>query len=107
MEMSLITANVSADFLTPPDVPPWDERKQLFAQPLRHAAPDILGLQEVTPRQFAFWQAQLPEFTALTVSPSNPDPVLLAAWRAKYGAFGFDTIPSPFEIILFLSQRSV
>jgi endonuclease/exonuclease/phosphatase family metal-dependent hydrolase len=99
--MNLITANVSADFLTPPGVPPWDERKHLFAQALCDAAPDILGFQEVTPRQFAFWQAQLPEFTALTVSPDNPDPGLLAAWRAKYGPFGFDAIPSPYEIILF------
>jgi endonuclease/exonuclease/phosphatase family metal-dependent hydrolase len=101
MELTIITSNVSADFLTPPGVPPWEERKVLYAQALRQATPDILGFQEVTPRQFAFWQAQLPEFTALTVSPSNPEPVLLAAWQAKYRSFGFDTIPSPYEIILF------
>jgi endonuclease/exonuclease/phosphatase family metal-dependent hydrolase len=101
MEMNIITSNVSADFLTPPGVPPWDERKQLYAQVLQHAAPDILGFQEVTPRQFAFWQAQLPQFTALTVSPANPDPALLAVWQAQYGSFGFDAIPSPYEIMLF------
>jgi endonuclease/exonuclease/phosphatase family metal-dependent hydrolase len=101
MEMKIITSNVSADFLTPPGVPPWEERKELYAQVLRHAAPDILGFQEVTPRQFAFWQAQLPQFTALTISPSNPDPALLAVWQAKYGRLGFDAIPSPYEIVLF------
>lgn len=95
MHINIITANVSADFLTPPGVPPWDERKALYAQVLRNAAPDILGFQEATPRQCAFWQAQLPLFTALTVSPTTPDPALRAIWQAKYGRFGFDTIPAP------------
>jgi endonuclease/exonuclease/phosphatase family metal-dependent hydrolase len=101
MEINVITSNISADFLRPLGVPPWDERKDLYAQTLRHASPDILGFQEVTPCQFAFLQGQLPEFTALTVSPTSPDPALLAVWQAKYGSFGFDTIPSPYEIILF------
>jgi endonuclease/exonuclease/phosphatase family metal-dependent hydrolase len=104
-EINVITSNVSADFLTPPGVPPWDERKDLYAHVLRDAMPDILSLQEVSPRQFAFWQAQLPEFTALTVSPTNPDPDMLVAWRAKYGSFGFDAIPSPYEIILFYRTK--
>jgi len=30
MEISIITSNISADFLNPPGVPSWDERKQKY-----------------------------------------------------------------------------
>lgn len=101
MEISVITSNASADFLTPPGVPTWDERKQLYAQVLRDAAPSLIGLQEVTPRQCQFLQAQLPAFTALTVPVTDPDPALVAAWQAKYAKFGLPQVPSPYEIVLF------
>jgi endonuclease/exonuclease/phosphatase family metal-dependent hydrolase len=101
MEISLITSNISADFLTPPGVPTWDERKLLYVQVLRHAQPTLMALQEVTPRQLEFLQAQLPEFAALTVPVNDPTPDLLATWQAKYAKFGLPQIPSPYEIILF------
>jgi endonuclease/exonuclease/phosphatase family metal-dependent hydrolase len=101
MEISVITSNVSADFLTPSGVPTWEDRKWLYVQVLRDADPSLIGLQEVTPRQLQFLQAQLPEFTALTVPVTNPDPDLLATWQAKYARFGLPQIPSPYEIILF------
>ena len=101
MKLSIITSNISADFLSPPGVPEWEERKQPYAAVLRIAEPDIIGLQEVSPRQLQFLQMQFPEFTALTVPVNNPAPDLLAAWQAKYQQVGFPEIPSPYEIILF------
>ena len=101
MKLSIITSNISADFLSPPGVPAWEERKFPYVDVLRNAGPDIIGLQEVTPRQLQFLQAQFAEFTALTVPVNNPTPDLLAAWQAKYQQFGFPEIPSPYEIILF------
>src|SRR6188474_2453966 len=101
MKISIITSNISADFLDPPGVPTWEERKLLFVDVLLRAEPAIIGLQEVTPRQLQFLQTQFSKFSALTVPISNPTPDLLAAWQAKYEKFGFPEIPSPYEIILF------
>jgi len=101
VEISVITSNISADFLTPPGVPTWEERKLLYAQVLRNAQPALIGLQEVTPRQLQFLRAQLPEFTALTVPVTDPDPDLLSTWQAKYARLGLPQIPSPYEIVLF------
>ena len=106
LKLSIITSNISADFLSAPGVPKWDERKLPYAEVLREAKPDIIGLQEVTPRQFEFLQTRFPEFTALTVPVDNPAPDLLAAWQAKYQQFGFPEIPSPYEIILFYRTES-
>jgi endonuclease/exonuclease/phosphatase family metal-dependent hydrolase len=104
--LSVITANIAADFLTPPGVPPWTERRQPYVQALRAADPAIIGMQEVTPRQFAFLQRQLADFGALTVPTANPDPTLLAAWREKYGAAGFMAPPDPYEVVLFYRRAS-
>ena len=106
MKLSIITSNISADFLSPPGVPAWDERKLHYVDVLRTAEPDIIGLQEVTPRQLQFLQMQFSEFTALTVPVNNPAPDLLAAWQAKYQQAGFPEIPSPYEIILFYRTRA-
>ncbi|MBE2198261.1 MAG: endonuclease/exonuclease/phosphatase family protein [Anaerolinea sp.] len=72
-----------------------------FVQALRQARPDLIGLQEVTPRQFHFLQAQLPEFTPLTVPVTDPTPEAAAVWQAKYARFGLPDIPSPYETVLF------
>lgn len=101
MEISVITANVSADFLSPPGVPIWDERKGLFVQALHSVEPDLIGLQEVTQRQRHFLQAQLPQFTALTVPVIDPDPELVSAWHDMYARFGLPNLPDPYELILF------
>ncbi|HLE28731.1 MAG TPA: endonuclease/exonuclease/phosphatase family protein [Anaerolineales bacterium] len=97
MEISLITFNVSADFLSPPNVPPWDERKALCAHALRQAQPSIIGLQEAMPRQCGFFQSQLPEFSALTVQETTADETLLQPLRQHYG---LQTIPTPYEVVL-------
>lgn len=101
MKITIITSNISADFLNPPGVPAWEERKLPYVDVLRKAEPDIIGLQEVTPRQLQFLQEQLPEFTALTVAVEDPAPDLLVIWQEKYGKFGLPLIPGPYEIILF------
>ncbi len=100
MKISIVTSNISADFLSPPGVPTWDERKLPYADVLRKAEPDIIGLQEVTPRQLQFLQTQFSEFTALTVPVNNPASDLVVTWQAKYEKHGFPNIPSPYEIIL-------
>lgn len=98
MKISIITSNVSADFLDPPS---WEERKGLLVDVLLRAEPDIIGLQEVMPRQLQFLQTQLSGFTALTVPIENPTLELLTAWQAKYEKVGLPQIPSTHEIILF------
>jgi endonuclease/exonuclease/phosphatase family metal-dependent hydrolase len=102
----VITSNCSAAFLNPPGVPSWDERKTVYAQALRQAEPTLIGLQEMTPVQLAFLEEQLPEYTSLGVSTADPDPTLLPIWQAKYGRFGFDAPPDPYEIILFYHTES-
>jgi len=101
IEINLVTSNISAHFLTPPGVPAWDDRKDLYIQALGAAEPDIIGLQEVTPTQFSFLKAELQGFGALSVHVVDPDPVMLAAWREKYARFGLDDVPSPYEIHIF------
>jgi endonuclease/exonuclease/phosphatase family metal-dependent hydrolase len=101
MDIGIITSNISADFLAPPRVPAWEDRKQLYTQVLRSAEPSLIGLQEVTPRQLTFLQAQLPEFTSLTVPIIDPDPDLITSWHNKYASYGLPEIPSPYEIVLF------
>jgi hypothetical protein len=56
VQLSIITFNIHADFLSHKDVPAWAERKALCLRALRLAQPDLSGLQEVMPRQFDFLQ---------------------------------------------------
>lgn len=100
MHLNLLTSNISAEFLSPPGVPAWDERKSHYIQALRMAQPEVMALQEVAPRQHAYLREQLPEFAALTVPVIDPAPELLSAWRAKYAAHGLPDIPSPYELVL-------
>lgn len=99
--ISVITCNVSAEFLNPPGVPAWEERKGLLARVLQQPRATLIGLQEVTPGQLQFLCEQLPEFTALTVPVTHPTAELLSAWKAKYARYGLPEIPSPYEIVLF------
>jgi len=50
------------------------------------------------PRQFEFLQSQLPEFSAITVTETTTDEVLIQAVRQNYG---LQTLPTPYEIVLF------
>jgi len=101
MEISIITSNIPADFLSPLGVPTWDKRKQQYLQVVRDADPDVIGFQEVTPRQLQYLQEQLPEFSLLSVPVIDPDPVLVTTWQTNYAKYGLDQIPNPYELILF------
>jgi mRNA deadenylase 3'-5' endonuclease subunit Ccr4 len=67
MEINLITFNMFADLeRTRPKsvwqehVPVWDERKAFCVQALHQAQPSIIGLQEVIPHQFIFFNLTSP-----------------------------------------------
>lgn len=106
MNLSVITSNISADFLSPPGVPPWDERKWAYVNLLQTARPDIIGLQEATPNQQRFLQTQLSQFTLITAPTDNPTPELVATWRAKYEKFGLPQLPNPYEIVLLYRSEA-
>jgi endonuclease/exonuclease/phosphatase family metal-dependent hydrolase len=101
MNFNVITVNISAEFLTPPGVPPWAERKQLLIEIFLEAQPTFLAIQEATSIQQTFLQAHLPHLTPLTVPVNNPDPALVVAWQAKYGKYGLPDVPNPYELMLF------
>jgi endonuclease/exonuclease/phosphatase family metal-dependent hydrolase len=103
IELTVITFNIMVDFLSWTGVPRWDERKVLCAQALRQAQPSIIGLQEVTPGQFEFLQSHLPEFSAITITETTTDETLLEPVRRQYG---LQTIPVPYEIVLFFRTEA-
>jgi endonuclease/exonuclease/phosphatase family metal-dependent hydrolase len=107
MELSVITSNISADFLSPPGVPSWDERKHRYTDFLLQASPDIIGLQEATPNQFQFLKTHLLDFSALSVPADNPTQELRTVWKQKYEKFGLPEVPSPYEILLFYRANSL
>ncbi len=86
MELGIITFNVSAAFLKPPNVPTWNERKESAAQTLSAAAASVIGLQEVTPRQFDFLSTRLSEFNAISLEETTTDEDLLEPILARFGA---------------------
>lgn len=101
MKLNVITVNISADFTSPPGVPPWEQRKGLLVQALHAAQPHLIALQEVTATQRHFLQSALTDFTMLTLPVVDPDPALLAAWHARYAAYGLPDVPNPYELLIF------
>jgi endonuclease/exonuclease/phosphatase family metal-dependent hydrolase len=79
------------------DIPSWEKRKALCVQALRLAQPDLIGLQEVMPRQFDFLQEQLAEFSALSVTETTIDEALLQPIHQHYGL----PLPARNEVVLF------
>jgi endonuclease/exonuclease/phosphatase family metal-dependent hydrolase len=109
MEINLITFNVLADLermsrmsVWHEHVPAWDERKALCVQALHQAQPSIIGLQEVMPHQFDFFQSHLPEFSVITVPDTTTDEVLLQVLRET---FNLPNIPTPHEVALFFRTQ--
>jgi endonuclease/exonuclease/phosphatase family metal-dependent hydrolase len=97
IELSVVTFNIHADFLSHKDILPWTDRKGLCVLALRQARPSLIGLQEVMPGQFDFLQEQLPEFTALSVTETTTDEALLQPIRQHYGL----PLPARNEVVLF------
>lgn len=75
-EIKVVTFNVLVEISSKPGVPSWRERKDLCIQALKAKDPDILGLQEPTPRQVEFFLEELPDYTAI-VAEEFPDVALL------------------------------
>lgn len=102
MEIKLITFNVAASFLSPPGVPPWNERKSLCLDVLREAQPGVIGLQEVMVDQFDYFSSQLHEFDSVAVTDTViEDKEVLHALQRQYG---IQTLPSPWEVVLFFRR---
>jgi endonuclease/exonuclease/phosphatase family metal-dependent hydrolase len=102
-ELTVITFNISADFLNPKNVPVWEERKDLCLQTLRQAQPSLIALQEVMPGQFDFFHSHLREFSAITVTETTADETVLQPIRQHYG---LQTIPSRNEVVLFFQTEA-
>lgn len=71
------------------------------------ANPDIIGLQEVTPKQFQFLKTHFVDFSALSVPVNNPTQELVTAWKQKYEKFGLPEVSNPYEIILFYRTNAL
>lgn len=74
-KLTVLTFNNLVDFLQA-TLPPWEERKSFCRQVIREAQPDIIGFQEVSGRQLAFWRQSLPDFAYKTVKMFIPDELL-------------------------------
>ncbi|MCA9413109.1 MAG: endonuclease/exonuclease/phosphatase family protein [Candidatus Omnitrophica bacterium] len=68
-EIRVMTFNVKVDFEEDSRVPPWDDRKDLCAQVVKEARPDLLGLQETSPNQLAFFQDLLEGYETVGKTP--------------------------------------
>jgi endonuclease/exonuclease/phosphatase family metal-dependent hydrolase len=99
MEISLVTFNLSASFLSPPGVPAWNERKSLCLQAMYEAQAGIIGLQEVMVDQFDYFNSHLHEFGTVAVTDTTINDMLLV--QALQKQYGIQTIPSPWEVVLF------
>jgi endonuclease/exonuclease/phosphatase family metal-dependent hydrolase len=95
--LCVVTFNVLMDFLPAEGVPPWEERKTACAQVLRAARADLIGVQEPSPQQLAYLEAQLPEFDLIVVRSVLSEEVLRLA-RPHYGP---DVPPVLNEVALF------
>ncbi len=60
--LRVVTFNVKVDFEETLGIPTWDERKALALQAVTDAKPDLLGLQECSPNQLAFFRTSFPDF---------------------------------------------
>jgi endonuclease/exonuclease/phosphatase family metal-dependent hydrolase len=75
-ELKVMTFNVLVEISRKPGVPSWKDRKGVCAQLVREKDPDLLGLQEPTPRQVEFFLEAVPGYTAV-VADDFPDAALL------------------------------
>lgn len=64
LNLTAISFNVLAEFIPSDVVPTWNDRKGLVVELLKNHDPDLVGLQEATPRQVAFLVDSLGSFAA-------------------------------------------
>jgi endonuclease/exonuclease/phosphatase family metal-dependent hydrolase len=78
---------------------PFDPRKEQIVKLLRDAKPDILGIEEMTPNQYAYMTAQLSEYGHTGEVPLTPEDIDLIAKRLPVvKAIGLKTYT---DVILF------
>jgi endonuclease/exonuclease/phosphatase family metal-dependent hydrolase len=99
--LRVVTFNVLMDFLPAAGVPPWEERKAACAAVLRAAQADLIGLQEPSPHQLAYFEAQLPEFDLIVVRSVLSEEVLRLA-RPHYGPH----VPSVLNEVALFHRRA-
>lgn len=64
-DLTVVSFNIMAEFLSADGVPPWSERRDKCVELLKEHDPDLVGLQEPTPRQVQFLVDALPGFASL------------------------------------------
>jgi len=73
-ELRVLTFNVKVDIEEDSSCPPWEQRKGFCSRVVRGAQADLIGFQETSPKQLAFFQAALPGYEtvgALELSPEE------------------------------------
>lgn len=89
--VTAVSFNILAEFIPSDSVPPWEERKPLVVKLMTDHDPDVIGLQEATPRQVKFLVESMPGFAALHYPRYNyTDATLL------YRSDRFDLVDSGF-----------
>ena len=81
--LRVTTFNVLHDGVRSP-LPAWPQRRPLVAGLIRSLAPDLAGLQEVSPRQLVDLEHDLPEYTVLSGEPSGA--TRLPSWISALAA---------------------
>ncbi|MBI2423418.1 MAG: endonuclease/exonuclease/phosphatase family protein [Candidatus Hydrogenedentes bacterium] len=74
-DVRVLSFNVKVDFEVDESCPPWDERKDLCAQVVKEARADLVGFQETSPNQLAFFQEVLPDFETVGALALTPEEV--------------------------------
>jgi endonuclease/exonuclease/phosphatase family metal-dependent hydrolase len=72
MDFKVITFNIQGGYTQGPNG--WPRRAELNAALLRNYQPDLIGMQEVTKANLAFYGERLPEYRQQAGSPTAADP---------------------------------
>ena len=74
--LRVLTFNVKVDFEVDASCPPWDLRKDFCAQVVQEARADVIGFQETSANQLAFFEAALPGYGVsgdIALTPEEQD----------------------------------
>ncbi|MBY0588575.1 endonuclease/exonuclease/phosphatase family protein [bacterium] len=62
LELKVVTYNVLVEISSGPGIPAWKDRREALVQLLENEKPDLIALQEPTPRQLAYLAEKLASF---------------------------------------------
>jgi len=92
ISLCVMTFNVLVNIEKKPNVPAWDDRKALCAQVVQEANADLIGLQETSPTQVAFFKKALPNYGAVGAQPlTDKDMAFFDAHVPVFKTLGFKT----------------